>query len=386
MRLRQILVNLLGNAIKFTERGEVRLALRWLREAPGGPRMQFAVSDTGIGIAPEKLGELFQPFTQADASLTRRYGGTGLGLAISQRLAKALGGDIEVRSALGQGSTFTLTVSAGPLQGVRLRRGPPAPAPASEEPSPGEPEVRLRGRVLLVEDVPDLHHMLRQMLGKMGLEVEIAENGRRACQMAQHSQAEARPYDLILMDIQMPEMNGFEATRWLREHGWQGAIVALTAHAMVGDREKCLAAGCDEYLSKPVNAAGLEAIVARYLGREETAADACPAAAQAGAEPAGPLGGGLLDPAAAAELLAAFAGELPGRVKCMEDALREGDLPRLQALAHQLKGTAGVYGFPRLSEAAEVVHQRATEEDDVQRLHAAVAELAALCAEAAAAR
>ena len=158
-----------------------------------------------------------------------------------------------------------------------MLQSPHAPSTAEEQPSSMEHEVPLHGRVLLAEDVPDIYVVLRQILQRMNLEVEIAEDGRLACEMAEKSQAEGRPYDLILMDIQMPKMNGYEATRWLRQHGWQGPIVALTAHALVGDREKCLAAGCDDYIAKPITATGLRDVLARYLGQ----------AAAAGCRPAG---------------------------------------------------------------------------------------------------
>ena len=233
---------------------------------PTAPRAcEFAVSDTGIGIPAEKIGELFQPFMQADASASRRYGGTGLGLAISKRLAKALGGDIEVASELGKGSTFTLTIDAGPLDGVADAASVRRPAAERENRRHGQQEPPLRGRVLLVEDDPDIQRIVRLLLRKMNLEVEMADDGQTACDMAEKSKAEGRPYDLILMDIQMPGMNGYEATRWLRQHGWQGPIVALTAHAMAGDREKCLAAGCDDYIAKPCLAVGLRDLLSRYL-------------------------------------------------------------------------------------------------------------------------
>ena len=204
---------------------------------------------------------------QVDGSASRRYGGTGLGLVISRRLAMALGGDIEVVSELGKGSTFTLTVDSGPLEGVRILQSPEPAVAAEEGPSSLGKEPALHGRVLLVEDVADVGLVLGQVLRKLNLQVEMAEDGRAACNMAQKSKADGSPYDLILMDIQMPRMNGYEATRWLRHHGWHGPIVALTAHAMVGDREQCLDAGCDDYLSKPVNAAELREVLQRHLGQ-----------------------------------------------------------------------------------------------------------------------
>ena len=174
-RLRQILANLVGNAVKFTEHGEVRIAVRCQRRRRRFARMHFAVSDTGIGIPSEKIDELFQPFMQVDGSASRRYGGTGLGLAISKRLATALGGDIEVASELGKGSTFTLTIDAGPLEGVRMLQSPERPGGRGERPSGREQEATLHGRVLLAEDVPDVHFVLGQVLA----EAEPAGGNRR---------------------------------------------------------------------------------------------------------------------------------------------------------------------------------------------------------------
>ena len=295
VRLRQILVNLMFNAVKFTERGEVRLTADCLRDGDGAARLQLAIADTGIGIRPEKIRELFQPFMQADTSLTARHGGTGLGLAISRRLANLLGGDIQLASELGEGSTFTVTIDAGPLPDV------PPPAPAAQAAaaadrvpgatsnetdeadetgagngrlgrehsgSPaGESERILQGRLLVVEDVPSSQLVVRHMLQSLCLDCEIAGDGQVACEMAEQSQAEGRPYDLILMDLQMPAKNGLETTRWLRDHGWRGPILAVTAHAMLGDRERCLQAGCDDYLPKPLSAATLGGLLRQHLTR-----------------------------------------------------------------------------------------------------------------------
>ncbi|MCY2993694.1 MAG: ABC transporter substrate-binding protein [Planctomycetota bacterium] len=266
-RLRQILINLVGNAVKFTERGEVRLAVCCSESTEGTAQVQFAVSDTGIGIPSAMLEEIFQPFVQVDGGHTRPYGGTGLGLSICQRLAEALDGRLEVTSELGRGSTFTLTVDGGPWletlgQGASPDQaaGPTTRAEPADEPSPV-----LQGRVLLVEDEPSLQRVIGHLLRKLKLEVEVAGDGQLACQMVEQSRSEGRPYAMILMDLQLPKLDGLAATRWLRTQGWAGPIVALTAHAMTGDRERCLAAGCDDYLSKPITSSGLRQVLRRYL-------------------------------------------------------------------------------------------------------------------------
>ena len=264
-RLRQVLVNLVGNAIKFTERGEVRIAVNAVQQPATATLVQFAVSDTGIGIKPARIGELFQAFVQADASTTRQYGGTGLGLAISKRLAKLLGGDIEVTSEPGKGSTFTLSISTGPLQAQRTASADPDAPTSRATPAASHHGETLHGRVLLAEDAPEIRTLMSQIFHRMNLELDTAENGRLACEKAMTAESQGRPYDLILMDVQMPEMDGLDATRWLRDRGWQKPIVALTAHAMVGDRDHCLAAGCNDYITKPFHPKELQAMLARYL-------------------------------------------------------------------------------------------------------------------------
>jgi PAS domain S-box-containing protein len=256
-RLRQILINLVGNAIKFTNTGEVRIVAGVAPRTPGEtPLLQIDVADTGIGIAPEQLGRLFRPFSQADASTTRKYGGTGLGLAVSKRLAQILGGDITVvRSEPGQGSTFRVTVGTGSLEGVPMidASRPATPVRPQSSPTPQTDLPKVDWRVLLAEDGPDNQRLIAFVLTKVGATVTIAENGRIAVEKALAAREAGTPFDVILMDIQMPEMDGYEATRTLRRASFDRPIIALTAHAMAGDREKCLAAGCDDYATKPVD-------------------------------------------------------------------------------------------------------------------------------------
>lgn len=267
IRLRQILINLVGNAIKFTEVGSVCLRTRLLREANQPPRLGLDVIDTGIGMTSEQIARLFRPFTQADASTTRHYGGTGLGLTISRRLAEMLGGDIRVTSEPGQGSTFHLSIATGPLDGVPMWHDPNAAVRPSRSPaaSAGAADVELRGRILLAEDGPDNQRLIAFLLKKAGAEVTLAENGQAAVQQALDARAEGRPFGVILMDMQMPVMDGFEATRRLREAGYPSPIIALTAHAMAGDREKCLDCGCDDYATKPIDRPRLYGTIAKYL-------------------------------------------------------------------------------------------------------------------------
>ncbi len=379
-RLRQVLVNLVGNAVKFTSQGGVRITIGCRRKADGTGQMRFAVSDTGIGIPADKLEGLFQAFMQVDASLNRRFGGSGLGLAISRRLAMALGGDIEVASQSGQGSTFTLTTDPGSLQGVRMLPSPKV-ALIVEESLPERPERLAHGRVLLAEDVRGIQTLMAFILREMDLEVEIAEDGRMACEMAETSQAESKPYDLILMDIQMPVMNGYEATRWLRQHGWRGPIVALTAYAMVGDREKCLAAGCDDYLSKPVTRQELWDMLKRYIPQPGDTT------AVRGADPADASQAALPPEARTTarttieQLRERFIRGLPERAHALEEAWRAGHRQALVQAAHQLKGTAGAYGLGALAQAAEAVEKLGTSGSVLSDLQRAVHELLRHCSQ-----
>jgi signal transduction histidine kinase/ActR/RegA family two-component response regulator/HAMP domain-containing protein len=250
-RLRQILLNLVGNAIKFTDRGSVRLDVDLVPPAPGATSgfVRFAVRDTGVGIPPAIIESLFEPFTQGDASLSRRHGGTGLGLTISRRLARMLGGDVTVTSSPGAGSTFTATVSCGSAcssPSSRLAPSRPTRVPRTSFQAPL--------RILLAEDAPDTRRLFSYHLMRAGATVDVADSGRAALDAID---AAAPPFDLILMDMQMPGLDGYTATRRLRERGIATPVIAITAHAMSGDRERCLEAGCTEYVAKPIDAGTL---------------------------------------------------------------------------------------------------------------------------------
>ncbi len=265
VRFRQVLINLVGNAIKFSPQGRVSLELGAEDAGGGTMRVRARVIDNGVGMTSAQMERLFMPFAQADSSTTRKFGGTGLGLAISRRLARMLGGDVTVTSTLGRGSTFEFTLVGEAVTGVspddsRLPIGPGA----------GESIGKLSGRVLLAEDGPDNQRLIRFHLLKAGAALEIVDNGVKAVERALTAERERKSFDLILMDMQMPEIDGYDATTALRDAGYTGAIVALTAHAMSGDREKCIAAGCDDYTTKPIDRARLLATCAMWMGRKRS--------------------------------------------------------------------------------------------------------------------
>ncbi len=270
-RLRQILANLIGNAIKFTELGGVRLIAR-LAETEGGPQVQFDVVDSGIGMTADEMERLFQPFVQADASTTRKFGGTGLGLAISKRLAEMLGGDVGlVETQPGRGTRFRASVATGSLAGVRLLADPAAAAVvvhrSNKNASESDELPCGGGRVLLAEDGPDNQRLIAHLLRKAGASVTVVDNGQQALDAALAASTAGQPYDVILMDMQMPVMDGYEATRRLRRSDYAGPIIALTAHAMAADRDKCLSAGCDDYAPKPIERGQLVRQVGRWIQR-----------------------------------------------------------------------------------------------------------------------
>lgn len=261
-RLRQMLINLVGNAIKFTERGEVVIHARQAKPVPGGAELTFEIVDSGIGIPLEAQRRIFDPFDQADASMTRRFGGTGLGLAIVNEIAKMMGGQVWVRSEPGKGSTFGFSV-----QFVDDRKqGDPAAmvndGAGTRQPTPSESGVASPLSILLAEDDPVNREVILGMLEYCGYQADVVENGRDAVDMLA-----AMAYDIVLMDCQMPELDGYSATAEIRRksadwaNGRGPIIIALTAHATQGDRQICLSAGMDDYLSKPVRMEDLSAML-----------------------------------------------------------------------------------------------------------------------------
>jgi PAS domain S-box-containing protein len=272
LRLRQVMTNLLSNAVKFTDAGGVRVMVRFEPSASENDgRLDIEIHDTGIGMTPEQLSRIFIPFGQADESMSRRFGGTGLGLTICRRLVEMLGGEIRVSSTPGVGSMFGFWIPTGPVVGQRMIDGTDASGALTIEPrrapAPSGATGPLAGRrILLAEDGPDNQRLLTMLLRKAGAIVTMVDNGQAAVDAATDAAEAGIAFNLILMDMQMPVLDGYGATGKLRTAGYSGIIVALTAHAMAGDEERCRLAGCDGYLTKPIDRTRLINETARWCG------------------------------------------------------------------------------------------------------------------------
>lgn len=261
VRLRQALLNLVGNAVKFTEVGSVEVVVRLGEEIDGMPRLLFDVVDTGPGMEAEQLREIFKPFTQADASITRTYGGTGLGLTISKGLAMALGGDVTVSSVPGEGCAFSLSIRCGMLDGVPLidaagyakSQAKGAIAGGSAEASERAKPDPIRARVLVAEDTRMIQKLVHHVLTRVGAEVTIVENGLESIHAIEAAIAADNPFDVVLMDLQMPVMGGLRAVREIRSRNIEVPIIALTASATPDARGECMAAGFTGFAGKPVD-------------------------------------------------------------------------------------------------------------------------------------
>jgi signal transduction histidine kinase/DNA-binding response OmpR family regulator len=370
-RVRQIIINLVSNAIKFTGSGEVRLRIA-LIDSPTDerPRLRFDVIDTGIGLSAEGIENLFAPFTQADASMARRFGGTGLGLAISKRLAVMLGGDLEVQSTPGEGSTFSLILETGPLDGVAMLDDAKPTTPSADPSDSAESLPTIQARVLLAEDTPDLQRLFAHYLRTAGADVELANNGVTACERALAATTAGNPFDVILMDMQMPDLDGEQATMRLRHAGYTGPIIALTAHTMPSEREKCLRAGCDEFLSKPSDPLTLIETIRRNVRPRQTAVSP---------DEVAPMISTLHGGAELMALLEEFVASLPERVTEMERSLDAGDLDTIAIEAHRLKGTSASYGFIPIAEVAGRLETSAKSPVMLEAVRRQIGEIAALC-------
>lgn len=333
LRLRQMLSNLVSNALKFTAEGALGVSVARMRDAGEGVELRFEVSDTGVGIPSEALPRLFQPFSQADASTTRNYGGTGLGLAICRSLAESMGGRIGVASAPGKGSVFWFTVVLG--------RETAGAESAPDRPPPLLPVTP--ARVLVAEDNPINQRVTRMFLERLGLAADVVDDGRRAVEACARE-----AYDLVLMDLQMPDLDGFEATALIRAGGGLSArarILALTAGLREEDHERCLKAGMNDVLTKPLDLETLREALARWRAAEPAAA----------APPAAPIALESLRlveqqgaPGFVAEVVAAFRQHTRKRLLELDAALASEDLLTVERIAHQLRGSCGVVQAARL--------------------------------------
>jgi signal transduction histidine kinase/CheY-like chemotaxis protein/HPt (histidine-containing phosphotransfer) domain-containing protein len=386
-RLRQALVNLVGNAVKFTEQGRITVRIRVEEEEPGAQIVRFAVRDTGIGIPPDALSRLFQPFAQADGSTTRRYGGTGLGLVISKRLVELMGGQLGVMSEPGEGSVFWFTarlersaLTAPPDPGVsRLRpetgvEAAPAPASPPIAPPPAAPPLASvtpsRGRVLVAEDNLVNQKVAARILERMGYEVDVAGTGDEAVAAVRR-----QTYVAILMDGQMPHTDGFEATRIIRalEGTRHTPIIALTASAMRGDRERCLDAGMDDYIAKPVGPEQLEAVLRRWIPENPPPPLDSHRPSDWAVRAEGPVDWDVLaellamtKPEFLQELLGIFLHDSRGMMADLRAAYDRGDREAWRQVAHKLRGSCATVGArPMMNLTAEM--EELSDEEAVAR-------------------
>lgn len=353
VRLRQLIMNLVGNAIKFTERGCVKVEPRFdiIGEAP---MLYIDVIDTGIGIAAGNQAHIFKPFSQADGSVVRRFGGTGLGLTISRQIAHALGGDLTVKSKPGYGTTFTAKVSTGLLANAQLLAEPLSDAlNTTMAKSPRNRSRMATGKVLLVEDGEINRKLIVTILAAEGLEIATAENGQVGVEMALEQK-----YDLILMDMQMPVMDGYTAARRLRNEGLTAPIIALTAHAMNGDKQKCISAGCTGYLSKPIDIDVLVKTVGETLEgylpmNSESKASAHGESTGEPVEEDLPITSSLpTENPVFAAIAIEFVEFLEQQLEEIRNAIDCNNSEELGRIAHTLKGTAGSAGFASFSALA----------------------------------
>jgi CheY-like chemotaxis protein/HPt (histidine-containing phosphotransfer) domain-containing protein len=414
-RLRQVLLNLVGNAVKFTAAGSVRLVAEVTPDpVRGGHRFAVDVFDTGEGIPQDKLESIFDPFTQADASVTRKHGGTGLGLSISRQIAQHLGGTIAAASRIGSGSLFRVSVDAGDLSEATWTTVGPAGLPAEAFAADDGATCVLpraidpQSRVLLVDDGDVNRRLIRVVLGRAGVIPAEATNGRDAVQTVVEAERAGRPFDVVLMDMQMPIMDGYAAAAALRNAGSSVPIVALTAHAMSGDRAKCMEAGCTDYLSKPVRPADLLGLLGQLIPASPASEAPAEGVLAATTRPAMDIPADSSTTAAVAPeptfdapddppgrppgcelpeedadlwpIAAEFAASLPERLERCREMLSEGDAPGLCEAAHKLAGTAGTLGYGRFTAPAAALESAAEARWDEPVLLSLVDELSALSA------
>ncbi len=373
-RVNQCLTNLASNAIKFTEKGYVHVIVS-LENDEDNPMIRFDVEDTGIGIPEDKLESIFKSFSQADGSTTRKYGGTGLGLTITKQLAKIMGGSISVKSESGKGSVFSLTIPAGidiksqPLLGeVRMKE--------YTQKSSETTNTKYIGNIMVAEDCSANQKLMQLLFNKMGLQVTIVENGKQAVDAIT-----TESYDIIFMDMQMPVLNGYEATNALREQGVTTPIIALTANAMKEDEQACLDAGCDGYLTKPINRNKLSKMMSKYLHSVpiddgQQVANQLPSATEQ--QDNSPIISELANDQDFSEVIEVFLQDLPLQLQTISEAVTNADMEQLKYLIHTIKGAGGSAGFPVIMEKAAQAEKNVIE-GELDSIQSSIDELTQLC-------
>lgn len=363
VRLRQVLTNLLANAIKFTSKGEIKIKVTHIvdKNENGDKKniLSFDVIDTGIGIELENLNKIFEPFTQAETYINREFGGTGLGLNLSKKFAQHLGGDLFLKSSQkGLGSTFTLLIDAGNVitknSLIELKQ---EHANSQSSFSSMSPMNELKDlKILLVEDFVDNQIMIKALLTHHGAEVDIAVNGEEGVRKAL-----AGFYDIVLMDIQMPVLNGYQAVIKLRQEGYGGPIIALTAEAMNYELERCLQAGFDDYIPKPIHRMDLISLIEKYnvhnrrinqeLQSENLLVNKSP------------LISTLVNDEIVGALVPQFIKDLPSRMDQLKAFIKANSINEIKSLAHQLAGAGGSYGFPEVTELSRHIEMEVKKND-----------------------
>ena len=346
IRIKQIVINLVSNALKFTKSGYIHLDIRQIENN----KLQIEVEDTGVGMTELQIAHIFEDYSQAEKSTTRKYGGTGLGLSLSKQLAIMLGGNIEASSLPGLGSIFTLTFDCGDTGKAEQIQTIEEAGTSNRVRMDAPISHKLKGNVLLAEDNPDNQHLFSMYLKRFGVSLDIAHNGQQAIEFALRDN-----YDIILMDMQMPIMDGIEATRDLRNKGVKTPIVALTANAMKDDMDRFYSAGCDNFLTKPIKRETLYQLCSSYL-QTDTQSDQLE-----------PIYSTVLeeDPDFI-DIVSRFVNRLPGIIKKLYKLTTEHDFAELAKVTHDLKGVSGNMGYQQVSELAgklefQIANQNAAE-------------------------
>lgn len=364
VRLKQILINVCDNARKFTETGGLTVEVGFNES---NSQLSFTITDTGIGMSKEDMNNIFKAFTQADTSTIRQYGGTGLGLCISQQLAQKLGGSITCQSEKGRGSQFVISIFAEVKENTKFITSENSSDLVYRENAAKKNKLprSLKGRVLLAEDSVENQQLIAMYVRKTGAEITIAENGKIA---VNHAMSEE--FDLILMDMQMPVMGGLEATQWLRQINCQTPIVALTANALKQDRERCIAAGANDYLTKPVDLARFYKVLEKYLNNSDIQNQSSGGSAY--------LSNEIANDPEFQMLVRQFVSGLPDVVKSIKSAVNDQEWETVESLSHKLKGVGGNYGYPGLSKLSQKINAQVKSEayDQVETM---VAELEKEC-------